>query len=42
MMVNQLFIFSCENEARPNKAKIYEGTEAFKYIKTNVPGVVKR
>ena len=37
-----LLFLAVENEARPNKAKIYEGTEAFEYIKANVPGVVKR
>ena len=37
-----LLFLAVENEARPNKAKIYEGTEAFEYIKDNVPGVVKR
>ena len=37
-----LLFLAVENEARPNKAKIYEGVEALEYIKTNVPGVVKR
>ena len=37
-----LLFLAVENEARPNKAKIYEGTEAFEYIKANVSGVVKR
>ena len=37
-----LLFLAVENDARPNKAKIYEGIEAFEYIKTNVQGVVKR
>ena len=37
-----LLFLAVENEARPNKAKIYESTEAYEYIKANVPGVIKR
>ena len=37
-----LLFLAVENDSRPNKAKIYEGIEAYKYIETNVPGVVKR
>lgn len=37
-----LLFLAVENEARPNKASIYEGIEAYKYIETNVSGVIER
>ena len=39
---SKLIFLAVEDEAKPNKAIIFEGLEAVHYIEKNVSGVVKR